>query len=156
MRVDSAMTRDVVTCGPTDTLARAAQLMAERDCGAVPVCDQGALVGLLTDRDVCLTAYKQGRPLHEIVVQDAMTRDVVTCMPSEEVEQALHKMRQRRVRRVPVTHSGKVVGILSLNDVALLLGDTSGPHAGESVSAEQIARALADVSAHRTPVVREA
>jgi CBS domain-containing protein len=150
MRVDSVMTRDIVSCEPTDTLAHAAKLMAERDCGCVPVCERGGVVGILTDRDVCLAAVQRDQKLRDISVQDVMTRDVMTCMPSDSVDAALLKMRQRRVRRLPVTHSGKLIGVLSLNDVALIVTASQPP--GEGVSSEQIAHALADVSAHRIPV----
>jgi predicted transcriptional regulator len=77
MKIQNVMTRDVSACSPEDMLSRAAQLMWERDCGCVPVIDHsGVVCGMVTDRDICIAAYTQGLPLHQIAVRRAMSPHV--------------------------------------------------------------------------------
>jgi CBS domain-containing protein len=122
MKVEQLMTREVRVCTEAETLNRAAQFMWETDCGCVPVISangDGGLVGIVTDRDVAMAAYTQGRQLQEIPVATAMARQVVTCNANDGISQAEALMRDNLVRRLPVLDdSGHVVGILSLNDVA--------------------------------------
>ena len=120
MKVQDWMTRDVATCLVDDTLNRAAQLMWEGDFGVVPVLGvDGTVVGVITDRDICMAAYTRGRPLAEIRVEDAMAKHLATCSPDSTIETALSLMKEASVRRLPVVdHHGKPVGVLSLNDLA--------------------------------------
>src|SRR5690606_8688971 len=102
-RADHIMSKPVQCCGTDDPLSRAAQLMWEHDCGAVTVLGPGdAVVGIITDRDLCMAAYLQGRPLAEIPVRSAMSREVVACAPSDSIESVESLMQRRQVRRVPV------------------------------------------------------
>jgi CBS domain-containing protein len=121
-RVHDAMTRNVVTCRPGDTLNRAAQLMWEADCGAVPIVDDdGKLVGMLTDRDICMAAYTRGLPLGELSVSSAMSTQLHSCRPNDSLRSLLDTMTKHQVRRVPVVEEGgRLVGIVSLADVARL------------------------------------
>ena len=120
MRVAAIMTEDVVACGPSDTLERAAFLMWDRDVGCLPVIDDvGELVGILTDRDVALAAYRRGDPLRDIPVSLAMAPRVYSCRPDDDIRDATRIMAMRRVRRLPVVDDqGRVVGIVSLDDLA--------------------------------------
>lgn len=120
VRVRDLMARPVVACRPGDPLAAAAQIMWERDCGAVPVVDDEArLVGVVTDRDACMAAYTQGRNLHEIPVEAAMARRVVTLQAGDPLRQAHELMRSHRLRRLPVVDEAhRLVGLLSLKDLA--------------------------------------
>ena len=80
MKVEQIMNRDVKTCGPQDSLNKTAQIMWEESCGAVPVVDeQSNPIGFLTDRDICMAAYTQGKPLDALRVETAMARKVVSC-----------------------------------------------------------------------------
>lgn len=108
-----------VSCLPSDRLGRVAQIMWELDCGAVPVvAEDGALIGILTDRDVCMAAYTSGRPLADIPVTVAMTHEVATVGEDAPLQVIFELMRERRVRRIPVVHGGALVGIVSLCDIA--------------------------------------
>jgi CBS domain-containing protein len=122
MKVEKLMTRNVKTCRREDRLNAAAQLMWENDCGCVPVIGtngDGAVVGMLTDRDVCIAAYTQGKPLWQIAVATAMAQRVIACAPSDELERAEALMREHQVRRLPVINEkGVLEGIISLNDIA--------------------------------------
>ncbi len=112
------MTRQVTTCRPTNNLSRAAQLMWERRCGCLPVVDDdGRPVGILTDRDVCMGAYTQGRRLNSIDVATAMVSPVRTCQASTRVEDAEALMMANGIRRVVVVgEDGRLTGLLSLDD----------------------------------------
>src|SRR5439155_9050638 len=114
------MTRDVQCCSPNDTLARAAHIMWECDCGVFPVVEEGRrLAGILTDRDICMAGYTKGRPLQEIRVDEVMTRSVKFVRPNDTVEAVERLMRTHQIRRVPVVENGPtVVGMLALGDLA--------------------------------------
>ena len=120
MKVEQIMNRGVKTCGPQDSLNRAAQIMWEEACGAVPVVDeQSRPIGFLTDRDICMAAYTQGKPLDALRVETAMARKVVSCGVEDDLGSAAQLMRQNRTRRLPVIdHNGELVGLLSLDDLA--------------------------------------
>jgi CBS domain-containing protein len=120
LRIEEIMSKPAITCTQTETLNTAARLMWENDCGVVPVVDgAGKLVGMVTDRDVCMAAYTQGKPLSAIPVSTAMGRHVFWCRPDESVEAAERLMGERQVRRVPVADAGgRPIGLLSLNDLA--------------------------------------
>jgi CBS domain-containing protein len=119
MRIADIMSQPAVTCQPNQNLNAAADLMWRHDCGAIPVVDdQKRVVGIITDRDVCMAAYTQGKSLSEIPVSTAMAKQVFTCHPDDPIEAAEHLMQDRQVRRVPVVDGQTgCVGVLSLNDV---------------------------------------
>ncbi|TAH34385.1 MAG: CBS domain-containing protein [Planctomycetota bacterium] len=118
--VDSLMTRDCLSCRAEDKLDHAAQLMWEGDCGFLPVVSaDGVVTGVITDRDICMSAYTRGRGLKEIAVMDAMARVVRAVKPTDTLATAEGVMRASRVRRVPVVDdAGRLAGILSMNDLA--------------------------------------
>ena len=120
MTIGEIMTRMVMTCSPDETLVRAADLMWNYDCGSVPVIDgDRRVVGFLTDRDICMAAYTQGKPLRDIRVCEAMANEVYSCMADDSIAEAEEIMRVRRVRRLPVIDlDGRLLGLVSLNDIA--------------------------------------
>jgi CBS domain-containing protein len=119
--VGSIMTRSVATCSGNDTLHRAAQIMWDRDCGAVPVVDsEGRAVGLVTDRDLCMAAYTRGRPLAAISVSSLLSGQLYTCSAATSLDDAVSRMRAHRVRRLVVVdpRDQRLVGMLALADLA--------------------------------------
>lgn len=115
----SLMSTSLHSCGPDDSLARAAQLMWENDCGAVTVVVDSVVVGIITDRDVCMATYTQGKAPSELVVGSAMSRELFSCGPDESIGDVLAIMADKRVRRVPVVGaSGKLLGVIALADIA--------------------------------------
>lgn len=120
MKAEDWMTRDVRTCRPETSMNEAAHLMWARDCGALPVVGADArVVGMITDRDLCMGAYLQGKALKDLRVGDSMTRTVFSCQATDPIEEVIRCMGNNQVRRVPVVDArGKPVGILSLNDLA--------------------------------------
>lgn len=144
IRVDQLMTSPVLTCHAGDTLATAAALMWDHDCGAVPVVDDdGRLIGLVTDRDACMGAYTQGKRLGEIPVDTAMARRVFACHPEDPLTVAEELMQTHQVRRIPVIDAdGRPIGLLSLNDLAR---DASRPGVGQRGMLLTFARTLAAI-----------
>src|SRR5690606_29437634 len=103
MRVQELMTKEVQTCQPHHTLAEPARLMWECDCGVVPVVDDARrVVGMVTDRDICMATYTQGKPPSAIPVQSVMAKNVVSCRVDEDLASAEQKMQKAQVRRLPV------------------------------------------------------
>jgi CBS domain-containing protein len=122
MNVKEVMSREVRTIRMVDRLDAAARAMWEQDCGVVPVVDgNGAVVGVVTDRDVCMAAWTQGRPLGEIAVTSVMARSVRTCKPDDPVTQALAVLQQHQLHRLPVVDArGVAIGIVAINDLVRL------------------------------------
>jgi CBS domain-containing protein len=120
MRVAQLMSQPAVTCNVNGSANEAARLMWEHDCGAIPVVDdEGKVVGIVTDRDVCMAAYTQGESLHRIPVISAMAKSVSRCHPEDTVEKAEALMSELQVRRLPVVDpEDRPVGLLSINDLA--------------------------------------
>jgi CBS domain-containing protein len=146
MKVADVMTREVAECRPDDTCNLAAKIMWERDCGCVPVVDgSGFVCGVITDRDICMAAYTKGRPLHEIVVSSAMSKDPQSVRPEDSIEHAQDLMRRSRVRRIPVLDEGHLAGMLSIGD---LLRRTLAPnsHKHHGLRPDQVVETLATIS----------
>jgi len=117
--VRSLMTTPVRTCRPDDSLAHAAQVMWDANCGAIPVDAGDRIVGVITDRDICMAGFTQGKPLGDITVESAMSKSLYGCGPDESVGAALATMADKRVRRLPVldAHS-RLLGIIAISDVS--------------------------------------
>src|SRR5262245_51770480 len=117
MKITDVMTKEVSTCDVGDNLNRAAQLMWDRRCGCLPVLDpNGAVVGMLTDRDVCMAAYTQGRRLDDLTVGTAMSRPPHVCPPAMDLEDAEDQMMAYGVRRlIVVDDDGRLKGLVSLD-----------------------------------------
>jgi CBS domain-containing protein len=144
MRVKEVMTKSPYCCSADDTLEDAARIMADHGCGCVPVLDgDDRVIGLLTDRDVCVAAYRERRLLEALRVAPFMSSRVQQCGPEEELEAAAERMRSYRIHRlVVVDAAGKLLGVLSLDDLARR--GASRLHAdGDGLNDSDIARTLA-------------
>ena len=120
MYVQDLMTKSVVFCRPEDTLALAAARMWENDCGIVPVLrHDNVLIGMLTDRDICMATLFRGRPLDAIAVGEAMVKHVAFVHPGQNVDVAARLMADLKVRRIPVVDpKEQLLGIISISDIA--------------------------------------
>lgn len=120
VQFQQVMSQPVLTCRLTDSLSTAAQLMWEYDCGSIPVTDdEGRLVGIVTDRDICMAAYTTGATLHALPVTHAMAREVFFCHATEPLDLAERLMTEKQIRRVPVVDSERrPIGLVSMSDVA--------------------------------------
>ena len=119
MKVSEAMTSDVRIANPDETIREAAQILASIDAGALPVGENDRLVGMITDRDIAIRAVAEGKG-PDTKVRDVMTSDVRYCFDDQEVDEVQRNMGDNRVRRMAVlNHDKRLVGILSLADLAL-------------------------------------
>ena len=142
MLVSELMSRSPVTVTPEDSAALAARLMARNNVGALPVCTADRrLRGMVTDRDITLRCTASGLVPEETPVREIMSRNITTCSPDEQASLAAGRMAASQVRRLPVVREGKLVGIVSLGDLAR-----------RPALDMEAARALADISGFvRTP-----
>jgi len=119
MRCREIMTKTVRTAARDMSLSEAAALMRDGDMGAVPVVDDGKLVGIVTDRDIVIRAVAEGRDA-ATHVGDVMTTELFTVTPDDFVFEAIRLMGDKQIRRVPVIdNNGALVGIIAIADVAL-------------------------------------
>jgi len=119
MLVKEVMTSSPICCKPGDSLARVAQMMAEHDCGVVPVVSSGRLTGIVTDRDIACRAIAKGKTPADVAVSDVMSQPVITVGANEDVQVAIDRMKEKQVRRLPVLDdSGKLAGIVAPSDLA--------------------------------------
>jgi CBS domain-containing protein len=122
-QVADVMTRGVRTMSPSDTMQRAAKAMDELNVGVVPVCDGEKLVGMVTDRDIAVRGVAHGRSAESTQLTEVMSKDPLWCFDDDPLEQAMEKMRDAQIRRLPVVDRDRhLVGILSMGDIATTAG----------------------------------
>lgn len=139
--VRDAMTPDPRTTRPTESLADAAQIMKTEDVGAVPVVDDGQLVGMLTDRDIAIRAVAEGLDGQNVNVGDVASRDPISVEAEQDLDEALRLMAQHQVRRLPVVEDGRLVDILAQADVALEAKEKQAGEVLEEISKPRSPRA---------------
>jgi CBS domain-containing protein len=144
MKVHEIMTAHARCVGPENMLVEAAGLMRELDVGALPVCDDDRLAGMVTDRDITLRGVADGRDPNTTPIRDVMSKGIMYVFADQEVEDVARVMEERQIRRVPVLNREKrLVGIVSLGDIAI------SSHPAFS------GMALRDVSEPRNPTARQ-
>jgi CBS domain-containing protein len=136
IRACDTMTRRVASVHPTTSVERAARLMGEFDCGALPVVgSDGVLVGVLTDRDIVMRIVAIGREPRSAIVADCMTERVFACYGHESLAECLRQMALRQVRRLPIVDErGRVIGIISQGDIARHAGSHAVPGARQALA----------------------
>jgi len=142
MKIKEIMTTQVKTASRDTTLATAAHLLWGADCGILPVADEGKLVGVLTDRDMYVALATRNKPASQITVGDVASGTMWACGPDDDVHVALDTMASQRVRRLPVTENGALVGIISMNDLVLAAG------ADKAVRNDEVVATLKAICAH--------
>ena len=154
MKISQLMSKPVKTCHPDEPVSGAAGLMWDGDVGCVAVVDShGQLVGVITDRDICMAAYTRGEPLHQIPVSAAMNKHVVTCRPDDNDTEVAALMGKHLVRRIPVVDDAqRPVGMLSINDLAIAAAGNGSAKKAE-VSQQTVTSALAAICSHRAPTL---
>ena len=146
VNVAELMSRPAVACSAVDNLSDAAQLMWDHDCGLVLVTDDRQhLVGVITDRDICMATYTRGRAPASIAVSEVMARDVASVPVSASVEDAAQIMAERQVRRLPVLSADEeLVGVIAINDLVDDVWRRSAP-----ARYARIVNTLAAIGRHR-------
>ncbi|ADE14998.1 CBS domain containing protein [Nitrosococcus halophilus Nc 4] len=120
MNVKDLMIKNVATCGPETTLDTVALLMWDKDCGSIPIVDgEGALIGVITDRDIAMGCGLNHKAPWEITAREVWNnRQVFTSHPDDDIHTALQAMSEHRIRRLLVTDgNGHLEGILSADDI---------------------------------------
>jgi CBS domain-containing protein len=150
MKVQDIMTSDAQCCGPDTSLAAAAKMMWDSDCGALPVLNtQGLVMGMITDRDICMAAATKNKPPSEITVWETTSGKVYTCLPTDDVHTALDIMKRERVRRLPVVdEEGVFQGVIAMNDFLLSAQEARG-RSIPAVSYDDVVHTMKAISAHR-------
>lgn len=124
MELRDIMTKNVHVVSPTLTLREAAQKMRDLDTGILPVCDEQAIIGMITDRDIVVRSVADGKNPTESAVTDAMSTDVVCMYEDDDVEDAAQVMEEKQIRRLVVLNRNQeLAGIVSLGDLSREVGD---------------------------------
>ena len=119
MQVRDLMNQSVVSIDPSESAALAARLLARHNLGSLPVCgEDGGLRGIVTDRDIVLRCVAAEEDPAQTQVKDIMTRNCAVVSPDDDAAEAARMMAVKQVRRLPVLEAGKVVGMVSLGDLA--------------------------------------
>ncbi len=136
MKVKECMTQNVLYCNPNTSILDAAEIMNKNQIGCVPVCNiENNVVGILTDRDITLRSVASGKNAKDTNVSEIMTTKIFCCDYNDEVTNVAEKMGRAGIRRMPVTQNGKLVGIISIGDMA--------KH--ENISSEYVGTTLEDI-----------
>jgi CBS domain-containing protein len=129
MNIRDVMTSNPQSVSPSDTIQSAARIMRDEDIGAVPVVDNGRPVGIVTDRDIVLRAVADGELDRR--VRDIVSGEVVTVRPDTSTQEAARLMSDHQVRRLPVVENDRLVGIVSIGDLAVK--DTPEKYVGQAL-----------------------
>jgi CBS domain-containing protein len=145
MRISEVMTQGVVTADRGDTLQHVGELMRDRNVGSVVICEGGRAVGVITDRDLAL-AVVADRVDPSSPTGDHASHPIVTGEVEMQIEEAVALMIQHRIRRLPVTQADNLVGIVTIDDLAVRAGDL---HQAQQITAEVAKAALPEFYFHQ-------
>jgi CBS domain-containing protein len=135
MLLRDLMTHDVETLPPSASLQEAAQKMESGDLGAIPVCENRRLVGIVTDRDIAIRGVAHGCDPKSTTVGEAMSSELIYCFEDQEVQHAARLMEQRQIRRLPVLdRQMNLAGIVSLGDLSRQMDERKAGHVLEGIS----------------------
>ncbi len=153
MKVKEAMTPNPTAIWLTESLADAAKLMWENDCGVLPVIKDGRkVVGMITDRDICMAVAMRDRNPSSVSLEEVMTGQVYSVNPEDEIDQALEAMQEHKIRRLPVVNAeGELEGILSMNDVVLNAKTSDGAR-GSSIGYGDVVKTYQAICQHPLPM----
>jgi CBS domain-containing protein len=145
VRIGDVMTQGVVTAASEDSLRSVGELMRDRNVGSVVVCEHGRPIGVITDRDLALAVVADGVDAAEGAGRHA-SRPLVTGEAAWDIEEAVAVMVQHRIRRLPVTDADELVGIVTIDDLAVRAGDL---HQAQQITAEVARAALPEFYFHQ-------
>ena len=149
------MTTNVRCCAEYCTLNSAAEIMWNHDIGCVPIVDhEGRIIGMLTDRDICMATYLQGVPLTSASVTSAMSKEVFTCSEGDDASKVEVLMREKQVHRLPVVDADRrPIGIISINDLAREASHEAEVGQPRQITDSEVACTVASVCAPRHRIV---
>ena len=140
LKIKDIMTDTVAFVSPDTTVVETAQLMQKHDIGSMPVCEGSNIVGIVTDRDIVVRNVAHNKDPKITPVRDVMTSQVKTLTPDTDLNQAATMMSQDRVRRIPVVNNNRLVGMISLGDLAT-----------QAKSDVELAKTLGEISSPSEP-----
>ena len=132
MKVKELMTENPETVAPGTYIADVARLMRDLDVGIIPVVNDDELAGVITDRDITIRVTAAGLNPFEVTVQDFISPNPVTVSPGDDIKKARDLMSENQIRRLLVTEGNKLVGIVSIGDIATK-GDDKDAATGEAL-----------------------
>jgi CBS domain-containing protein len=148
MKVQEIMTKDPDCCLPSDSAQKAAKIMKQADVGVVPVVATGLdqkVVGIVTDRDLCLSVVAEGSDPASVTLEKCMTGKIVSCQPNDDIQRAAQLMEENQIRRIPVVNEdNEIIGIVSLADIA----QSAASRAGETL--KEVSEPSAEASKPRS------
>jgi CBS domain-containing protein len=144
--VRHARTEAPKTASPSMNAADAAALMKQFDVGVIPVVDDDQLLGLVTDRDLVVRVLAERKDPMDVQLSDVVTKTPITVSPDTKLSEARDLMAEHRIRRLPITKADRLVGILSLGDVAL--ADASERAVGETLEEISESASTSEVADH--------
>ena len=152
MKVKEVMTPDAKAIWLTESLADAAKLMWENDCGVLPIIKDGRkVIGLITDRDICMAIAMRDTVPSSVSVEEVMTGLVYAVKPEDDVHEALQTMQEHKIRRLPVLNvEGELEGMLSMNDI-ILHAKTSKSAAAGTIKYEDVVKTYQAICEHPVP-----
>jgi len=152
MKVKEVMTPHAKGIWLTESLADAAKLMWENDCGVLPIIKDGRkVIGMITDRDICMALAMRDSKPSEISLEEVMTGQVFAVKPDDNIDEALETMQEHKIRRLPVINSeGELEGVLSMNDVVLKATDSKGK-AKDSIDYRDVLKTYQAICQHPPP-----
>lgn len=157
MKVKEVMTPHAKAIWLTESLADAAKLMWENDCGVLPVIKDGQkVIGVITDRDICMAVAIRDTNPSGVSIEEVMTGQVYSVTPEDGIEQALQAMQEHKIRRLPVVNpEGELEGMLSMNDIVLNAKKPKGG-ASDSINYEDVVKTYQAICGHPEPRVASA
>ncbi len=136
-KVKDVMTKTCAWIKPDATLAEAAKIMKDQDCGFLPVGENDVMIGMLTDRDITVRAIAEGKDPKSTTARDIMTAKTYYCFDDQDVEEICKNMGELKVRRLPVvSRDKKLVGIVSFGDVSQAASSDSVGESQQQITAE--------------------
>ena len=119
MNIEHAMHKGAEWIAPDTPVSKIASLMKKSDVGSLPVGENDRLIGMVTDRDLAIRALADGKDISKLTARDVMTKGIVYCRTDQSLEDAVHLMEEKKIRRLPVIDKDKrLVGMLSLGDIS--------------------------------------
>jgi CBS domain-containing protein len=154
MKVQDVMMRTPAFCSPETNLGAAVEILWNRNCGMLPIVDsQQKVVGIVTDRDLCVAMGTRNRLPGDISVSEVASGNVYSCKPGDDIHAALETMKKQKVRRLAVVNeTGALEGILSMDDV-VLHAEAGGAGRTAELSRAEIVDTLRQVYGPQLPQV---
>lgn len=154
MKVKDVMMGTPYYCQPETNLGSATELMWNADCGFLPVeSTDGKVIGVITDRDICIALGTRNLPPGEVTVAEVLTGKLYSCTPDDDIHMALQTMKDARVRRLPaLSENGTLVGILSMDDI-LTRAEPSSFGKEPELSSDEVVRTLRSITQRRVPEI---